>query len=226
MDETPRSPLGESNRIKAEIARFLSDDRLQPKLEKLKSDDKVGRRREIAKHQPESWIAKAAQRVGNLQQVTHGIKFTHPSAEGTSIASTGNPAADVLELGTHSLTGECMPDVVGNAADLDVYKFLRLAIDGRTLLDRATACDEALAKALTDDPAKATQWMAAFAALPDPKGRPASHKLAKQIYWPLPSGDYHLLAPLLSSPVAHAVHNRITEDRFSDSTKAAREART
>ncbi|MDP2833234.1 MAG: type I-F CRISPR-associated protein Csy1 [Pseudomonadota bacterium] len=227
MEDKPLSPSppGESQRIKAEIARFLREDRLQPKLDKLKDGDDEARQKLIADHQPAVWIAGAARRVGQIQQVTHAIKFTHPSADGSSLSSFGNPAAGVLELGSHVLEGEFSPDVVGNAAALDVYKFLRLSVDGRTLLDRATARDPALAEALSDDEAKAAEWMTDFAALPEAKGGPASHKLAKQLYWPLGDGGYHLLAPLLSSPLAHAVHKRISEDRFSDAAKAARDAR-
>ena len=225
MNDTPQSPLGESQRIKAEIARFLSEDRLQPKLAKLKADDHEGRQKLVVEHLPATWIADAAHRVAQIQQVTHAIKFTHPSADGSSLSSHGNRAADTLELGSHSLGAEWSADVVGNAAALDVYKFLRLAVDGRTLLDRAIACDPALAEALTEDTGQAAEWMIAFAALPDAKSGPASHKLGKQLYWPLDGGAYHLLAPLLSSPLAHAIHKRIGEDRFSDAAKAARDAR-
>jgi CRISPR-associated protein Csy1 len=219
MDDTPQSPSppGESQRLKAAIARFLREDRLQPKLDKLKDDDDEARQKLIAEHQPASWIADAARRVGQIQQVTHAIKFTHPSADG--------PAAGASVVGSHVLGGAAAADVVGNAAALDVYKFLRLSVDGRSLLDRAIGRDPALAEALSEDPDQAAEWMAAFAGLPEPKGRPASHKLAKQLYWPLGDGRYHLLAPLLSSPLAHAVHRRIGEDRFSDDAKAAREAR-
>ncbi len=211
MDDTPQSPSppGESQRLKAAIARFLREDRLQPKLDKLKDDDDEARQKLIAEHQPASWIADAARRVGQIQQVTHAIKFTHPSADGSSLSSAGNPAAGAAVVGSHVLGGKAAPDVVGNAAALDVYKFLRLTVDGRSLLDRAIGRDLALAEALSEDPTQAAEWMAAFAGLPEPKGRPASHKLAKQIYWPVGDGSYHLLAPLLSSPLAHAVHRRI-----------------
>ena len=227
MDDTPQSPSppGESQRLKAAIARFLREDRLQPKLDKLKDDDDEARQKLIAEQQPASWIADAARRVGQIQQVTHAIKFTHPSADGSSLSSAGNPAAGASVVGSHVLGGAAAADVVGNAAALDVYKFLRLSVDGRSLLDRAIGRDPALAEALSEDPDQAAEWMAAFAGLPEPKGRPASHKLAKQLYWPLGDGRYHLLAPLLSSPLAHAVHRRIGEDRFSDDAKAAREAR-
>ncbi len=227
MDDSPQPPLpfDESQRIKAEIARFLREERLQPKLDKLKDGDDEARQKLIAEHQPVAWIADAARRVGQIQQVSHAIKFTHPSADGSSLSSAGHPQAGALELGTHSLAGERAPDVVGNAAALDVYKFLRLTVDDRSLLERAIARDPAFAEALSEDAALAAEWMAAFATLPDPKGKPASHKLAKQLYWPVGNGAYHLLAPLLSSPLAHAVHQRIAEDRFSETAKAAREAR-
>ena len=210
-------------RIRSTITAFLQE-RFQSKLDKLKQGDAEARQKLIDEHQPAVWIADAVRRSEWIQQVSHPIKFTHPSAEGSSLSSAGNLLAGALELGTHSLAGEGASDVVGNAAALDVYKFLRLNVDGRSLLEWAIARDPAFAEALSEDPAQATEWMAAFAALPDPKGKPASHKLAKQLYWPVGNGAYHLLAPLLSSSLAHAVHQRISEDRFSEAAKAAREA--
>ncbi|MBK8184451.1 MAG: type I-F CRISPR-associated protein Csy1 [Candidatus Competibacteraceae bacterium] len=220
----PNSPSSESQRIKAEIERFLKE-RLQSKLDKLKPGDQEAQQKLIAEHQPAVWIPDAARRGEWIQQVSHAIKFTHPSADGSSLSSTGNASADALELGTHSLAGKGVPDVVGNAAALDVYKFLRLAVDDGSFLERAISRDPAFIEALSEYGAEAATWVEKFAALPNPKGKPTSHKLAKQLYWPLGNGTYHLLAPLLSSPLAHAVYKTIAEDRFSDAAKAAREAR-
>lgn len=214
------SPEDAVARIRSTITAFLQE-RLQSKLDKLKEGDAETRQKLLDEHQPAVWIADAVHRSGWIQQASHAIKFTHPSADGSSLSSAGHPQAGALELGTHSLAGEGAPDVVGNAAALDVYKFLRLAVDGRSLLERAITRDPAFAEVLSG---YSTEWMAAFAALPDPKGKPASHKLAKQVYWPMGNGTYHLLAPLLSSSLAHAVHQRIAEDRFSEAAKAAREA--
>jgi CRISPR-associated protein Csy1 len=227
MNDAPvsLSPPGESQRIRAEIERFLREDRLQPKLDELKEGDDEARQKLIADHQPATWLANAARRVGLIQQVTHAIKFTHPSADGSSLSSAGNPAAGMDIVGSHLLGDAAPPDVAGDAKALVVYKFLRLTVDGRTMLDRAAARDSALAKALSDDAAQAGEWMAAFAGLPDARGNPASHKLAKQLYWPIGGGGYHLIAPLLSSPLAHAVHKRINADRFSEAATAARAAR-
>jgi CRISPR-associated protein Csy1 len=219
----PDPATEEPTRLRSTIQAFILD-RLQPKLDKLKDDDQETREALIAAHVPAAWIADAARRVGQIQQVTHAIKFTHPSADGSSLSSGGNPVADMLELGSHSLP-DAATDVVGNAAALDVFKFLRLEVGGRSLLQRAMARDPALLAALPADATIASTWIEAFAALPEPKGQLASHKLAKQVYWPVEARSYHLLAPLLSSPLAHALYKRISDDRFSDATKAARDAR-
>ena len=53
--------------IRNVITVFL-DSRLQPKLDKLKDDD-LERDRLIAAHEPETWLADAARRVMQIQQV-------------------------------------------------------------------------------------------------------------------------------------------------------------
>ena len=226
MSESNRSLslADDSKRIKTAIHQFLQD-RLQPKLDKLKDGEDDARRKLLAEHEPQAWIADAARRVSQIQQVTHALKFTHPDAKGSSLSTSGNPQADPLVVGSHTL-GDALPaDVVGNAAALDVYKFLRLEVDGKSLLDRAIAGDPALASAMSDDPRLAAEWMAAFATLPEPNGQPATHKLAKQVFWPLGEGRYHLLAPLFPTSLAQVVWAGIRDDRFSDEAKAAREAR-
>jgi len=75
MEEASRTvPVsGESQRIKEEIARFLREDRLQPKLEKLEDGDDEGRRKLINSHEPAKWVADAARRVTQIQQVHASI---------------------------------------------------------------------------------------------------------------------------------------------------------
>lgn len=214
----------DSKRIQATIYQFLQD-RLQPKLDKLKDGEDDARQKLLADHEPQTWIADAARRVSQIQQVTHALKFTHPDAKGSSLSTSGNPQSDAFLIGSHTCADSLPPDVVGNAAALDVYKFLRLDVAGQSLLDRAIVGDPALASALSDNSEQAAEWMAAFATLPEPNGQPATHKLAKQLYWPLGEGRYHLLAPLFPTSLAQVIWVNIREDRFSDEAKAAREAR-
>jgi CRISPR-associated protein Csy1 len=121
-------------------------------------------------------------------------------------------------------------DVVGNAAALDVYKFLKLKHEGQSLLTLAIAADADFGAALTADPSAAQAWMTAFAGLAEPRGKFSSHTQAKQIYWPIgadPHDDagYHLLAPLYPTSLVHRVYQTLQEDRFGEDAKAARKAR-
>ncbi|MCU7839298.1 MAG: type I-F CRISPR-associated protein Csy1 [Candidatus Thiodiazotropha sp. (ex Troendleina suluensis)] len=219
-----KETITEADAIKTTIYAFI-EERLQLKLDKLKEGDEEKRNKLLQTHQQQNWIADAARRVGQIQQVTHALKYLHPDAKGSSFENVGNPAASELYIGTHTLIERPVPDVVGNAAALDVYKFLRLEVAGKTLLDRAKEKDAALQMALSDvDSEQADAWIGCFATLPESKDTPASHTLAKQLYWPLHEGGYHLLAPLFPSSLVHEVWRTIREDRFSEDAKAARNA--
>lgn len=197
--------------IKQAIAQFLTD-RLQPKLEKVAEEDSEQRALLHAAYAPKTWIADAARRVGQIQQVTHAIKYTHPDARGSSLYSTGNPQASDSEVGTHTLGAALAADVVGNAAALDVYKFLNLRVGEHSILALAVGNHPALAAALSDNTEEAQAWMSAFATLAQAKGETASHKLARQVYWPLGDGKYHLLAPLFPTSLVHCVWQSMRDD--------------
>jgi len=216
--------IAEANPLRAVINEFLQA-RLQAKLDKLKEGDEEKRQKLLEEHKPENWIPDAARRVGQIQQITHALKYIHPDAKGTSLSAPGNAEAGELLIGTHTVAEHHSPDVVGNAAALDVYKFLRLECEGKTLLSRALENDAALQHAFSADNDQAQAWMEAFAALTESKGEPSSHKLAKQLYWPLDAREYHLLAPLFPTSLVHHVWKTVREDRFSEEAKAAREAR-
>ena len=228
MNPTTQQTLKVSSALRAATDEFLAE-RLKPKLDALKEGEEEKRDRLLKEFAPETWISSAAQRVAQIQQVSHALKFSHPDAKGTSLSSPGNPAAGPSLVGTHTLADTAAPDVVGNAAALDVLKFLRLEVDGKSILERSASADPALMEALPGDEAQSRDWMQAFAALTEPKGDLASHKLAKQLYWPLDQeqgdGEYHLLAPLFPSSLVHRVWQTIRDDRFGDEAKAAREAR-
>ena len=208
--------------IRSVIDSFLAE-RLQPKLDKLKDGDEEQRQKLIQEHQPDHWIANAARRAGQIQRVTHAIKYSHPDARGSSLFSRGAQQAPPHLVDTHSLSVPAA-DVVGNAAALDVYKFLRLEVQGQTLLELAQADVPVLHEAFGGGE-PASDWIRAFAALDQADGRPASHPLARQLYWPLNGDGYHLLAPLFPTSLAQAQYERLREARFSEATRAAREAR-
>ncbi len=217
-------PPASSEAIRNAIQTFLQE-RLQAKLDKLKEGQDEERNKLLEIHRMQTWIAGAVRRVAQIQQITHALKYIHPDARGSNLKTAGNPNAGATEIGTHSLGEPIAPDIVGNAAALDVHKFLLVDVGGQTLLQRCINKDPALAAAFSDNAETAQVWMAAFSGLANPKGKPASHTLAKQIYWPLGGGQYHLLSPLFPTSLAHAVWQRLRKDRFSEEAKAARQAR-
>lgn len=214
--------------IRAVIAEFLQQ-RLEAKLQ-LFANDKPKRAELRRQYAPAAWLEDAARRVGQIQAVTHSLKPIHPDAKGSSLFREPVSLARLSEVGSHALGTKFDADVVGNAAALDVYKFLRLEYQGQSLLSLAAQADTALGAALSDDPAQAHSWMAAFAGLASPREKASSHTLAKQLYWPTgtdPHDDtgYHLLAPLYPTSLVHRFYRMLQDDRFSESAKAARDAR-
>jgi CRISPR-associated protein Csy1 len=211
------------------IDAFLKE-RLQAKLDKLPDDDPK-RPELIASHQRSAWLKSAAQRVKQIQEVTHSLKPIHPDARGTNLHVTPSalPALDVV--GSHALGSRFTSDIVGNAAALDVYKLLKLEVNGRGLLQALLDNDPDALRALDDDPAEAQPMRDALISLRSEREvKASSHGRAKQLYW-LTGDDadddaqYHLLAPLYPTSLAQIVYREVQDARFGEANKLARQAR-
>lgn len=227
MSEAPET--GGQAGYRAAISAFLQE-RLQAKLDKLKPDDPQ-RDEVIASFAHDVWLTSAAKRVEQIQAVTHSLKPIHPDARGTNLYVEPRTLPPLAELGSHALGERFVGDVVGNAAALDVYKLLKLEVNGRSLLTALLAHDADALAALHTDPAQAEKLRDAFVSLTQPRAEgPSSHTLAKQLYWltgtdACDDAHYTLLAPLYATSLAHAVHAQVQEDRFGEANKAARQAR-
>ena len=227
MSEAPDT--GGKAGYRAAISAFLQE-RLQAKLDKLKPDDPQ-RDEVIASFAHDVWLACAAKRVEQIQAVTHSLKPIHADARGTNLYVEPRTLPPLAELGSHALGERFVGDVVGNAAALDVYKMLKLEVNGRSLLTALLAQDADALAALHTDPAQAQALRDAFVSLTQPRAEgPSSHTLAKQLYWltgtdACDDSHYILLAPLYATSLAHAVHAQVQEDRFGEANKAARQAR-
>ena len=227
MSEAPDT--GGKAGYRAAISAFLQE-RLQAKLDKLKPDDPQ-RDAVIASFAHDVWLTSAAKRVQQIQAVTHSLKPIHPDARGTNLYVEPRTLPPLAELGSHALGERFVGDVVGNAAALDVYKMLKLEVNGRSLLTALLAQDADALAALHTDPAQAQALRDAFVSLTQPRAEgPSSHTLAKQLYWltgtdACDDAHYTLLAPLYATSLAHAVHAQVQEDRFGEANKAARQAR-
>ncbi|RCI76211.1 hypothetical protein DT376_03575 [Pseudomonas aeruginosa] len=202
-----------------ELRQFIESfiqERLQGKLDKLHPDEDDKRQTLLATHRREAWLADAARRVGQLQLVTHTLKPIHPDARGSNLHSLPQAPGQPGLAGSHELGDRLVSDVVGNAAALDVFKFLSLQYQGKNLLNWLTEDSAEAVQALSDNAEQAREWRQAFIGITAVKGAPASHSLAKQLYFPLPGSGYHLLAPLFPTSLVHHVHALLREARFGD----------
>lgn len=201
------------DRLRKLIDDFLAE-RQQAKLDKSGDDpDKQAQIR--ADHQRENWLADAARRASWIQLATHTLKPLHPSARGSSIYYVPvHGCSDDTLIGTHLLKGDRVDDVVAKtAAALDVYKFLKLELDGATLLQRMLARDPAVPEAFADEPALAQTWVQAFTGIVRGETTLASHTFGKQVYFPVGDDTYHLLAPLFPTSLVQRLHDRLRRDR-------------
>ena len=202
------------------------------KAEKDKSADEFAeyrlewqqRKQELLdKFKPDAWLTDAAKRAKQISLVTHALKYAHSDAKGTSLMMVAGdkPQRYVSSSSLSALKA----DVVGNAAALDVANLLLLEAEGVRLLD-LVGQDDASALAAFGNREQQQGWVQGFKEALKVL-EPASHTLAKQLYFPLEGSgtDYHLLAPLAASSLNHALFQRVQHSRFSDDAKAARDAR-
>lgn len=173
-----------------------------------------------------NWLPDAAKRAGQISISTHPCTFSHPSARKnkngyvSSIIATAERDNDgLLRAGNV----EVDTDALGNAAALDVYKFLTLIMkDGKTLLNHIQE-ETALAKSLLDiQTENYDELRAGFLQMIAGDSEIVTSSKIKQVYFPV-EDDYHLLSLLTHSGHLFELRKRIDNIRFSEDVKQARE---
>ncbi|MFD1801423.1 type I-F CRISPR-associated protein Csy1 [Mixta tenebrionis] len=202
------------------------------KIASLKSEAEIERQRlklmeeqaDIAeRYQPQAWLTDAARRAAQIALVTHAIKFTHSDAKGSNIYYEPDEQAMLTGyLSTASLTRRNI-DISGNAAALDVAKLLQTEHCGDSLIAALQRNDDSALRFFARDDRQCASWAQGFKSVLE-NSAPASHKRAKQVYFPVGEKRWHLLSPLFATSLAHAVQQRISDARFSEESKAIREA--
>lgn len=194
------------------------------KAEKLEKEGDSTQHPDIErKYLPSTWLNDAARRIGFIRLASHTGKHTHPSAT-TSALFVPQSRADTPLLHSGMVLQKNV-DVVGSAASLDIYKLLRRSFDGESLLARLQRNDPELQAALDADPDVAASLMQAFREFLQPPAQLIAGSRAKQVYFPLPQGGYHLLTILYPTSLVHEVWSRISANRFDESAKLVRQQR-
>jgi len=172
-----------------------------------------------------NWISDAAKRAKQLSLATHAPKYSHSDSKASSVFIT-NFDTNLNYVNTASLA-VISKDFAGNSATFDVASFLKVSVNGESLITQLQQNHAQALSAFTDNDELLQTWVDGFKlALGDEKL--SSHNLSKQIYFPIKSEsndlEYHLLCPLFSSALAHNLHKKVSDTRFGDS-KDIRDAR-
>jgi len=202
-----------------EIIMFLSE-RKAVKLKGINNEEQIQKIEET--FYPENWLPDAAKRAGQLSLVSHPSKFTHPSAKTSSIIFQGKCFADGF---LRSGNGNCELDVFGNAAAMDVYKFLSLVLsDGKTVLTHLEENTDYIQQQFKFPSVSFDELRNNFLAIKqDKSSKIRTSGQLKQVYFPV-ENDYHLLSVLTPSGLMFALKEKVQSIRFSEQTKSAREA--
>ncbi|NHB97024.1 type I-F CRISPR-associated protein Csy1 [Photorhabdus stackebrandtii] len=209
------------------------DKEVEKKLAKLTSAEEISvAQQEIAEQLKEleerfevrNWLDDAANRAKQISLVTHALKFTHSDAKGSSIFATSASGKENIEYLSITVLNKPAIDAVGNAAALDVAKLLQTEYQKDSLVECLNREDYTALAELAESEQQLERWINGFRqALSDETL--SSHKLAKQLYFPVSPGEYHLLSPLFSSSLANAIHQHIIEARFGESSKEINKAK-
>ncbi|AFJ02202.1 CRISPR type I-F/YPEST-associated protein Csy1 [Methylophaga frappieri] len=200
---------------------------------KLKPDMTNEKKREIEleceeEFSLEKWLPNAAKRAGQISISTHPCTFSHPSSRKNKNGyATSVIAKSSREPDGYLRTGnvDVQADALGNAAALDVHKFLSLVTeDGSTVIEHIEQ-DSELGKTLLNTPSESyANLKSGFMAMARSDDTPVTSSKIKQVYFPADK-DYHQLSILSNSGMIFELRRRIDALRFSDAVKEGRELR-
>ena len=174
----------------------------------------------------EQWLPHAAKRAGQISMATHPCTFSHPSARKNKNGYVSSVIAKTERINDGFLkTGsvDVETDALGNAAALDVYKFLTLTmLDGQQFLTHIQQ-DSALAKnTLKINTISYEGLKNNFLAMVTSAGENITSSKIKQVFF-LVENDYHQLSILTNSGLIYQLRKRLDKLRFSDEVKELRD---
>lgn len=174
----------------------------------------------------EVWLPNASKRAGQISISTHPCTFSHPSARKnkngyvTSVIANAERRADGY-LRTGNV--EAQADALGNAAALDVHKFLSLIMqDEQSLLLHIQHGSTLATELLSINSASYEQLRDGFLAMTSSAGENVTSAKIKQVYFPV-DDDYHQLSILTNSGLLYELRSRLDTLRYSERTKQLRD---
>lgn len=183
------------------------------------------------KFTPSIWLSENAGNAGNVSFATHVIKLTHSKIDTPSLFDCISEQ-DSAYLTTSSLTEKIIDGAVAGNQFAPIFQFLELELDGVKLAEQLSKDDLIFEGFLSSGERDGTTeeilkiWTQEFRKALD-SGAPATHSLAKQVYFPVDDSlnnndgkNYHLLCNVVSSSLAHSIHEKVFDETQKPGKKA------
>lgn len=210
------------------IHAFLNERKelwLKDRIKKAENESVIAELQQQAKDKfsLNEWLPDAAKRVTQLSMVSHPSKFSHPSAKTSSVIANVEQRNDGY---LRSGNVEYSLDVFGNAAAMDVFKFLSLPLNEElSVLDGFEENDQGLKNLIADAKLNFETLSVEFLKIKATDNSIRTDHLVKQVYFPVSEANYHLLSILTPSGLITRLKQSIDVMRFSEETKQAKESR-
>jgi CRISPR-associated protein Csy1 len=161
-----------------------------------------------------SWLSQWCGNAKDISFATHVAKLTHSSSKGSSILDTTVEKNDRY-ITTNALQSPELDTASSNAASLPIADILKVSVGGTTVLDQLKKGNKQFFYHITKDSDTIEKWCDQLKQAYDSTQK-QSYFLSKQVYFPTKNkGEYHLLLPLTSSSLVHALHLE-HKKRFDD----------
>jgi len=175
----------------------------------------------------EVWLPNASKRAKQISISTHPCTFSHPSARKNKNGYVSSIIADREHRDDGFLrTGniKVKRDALGNAAALDVHKFLTLIMpDGKQLIEHIQEETPLAISLLTINNKSYNELRDEFLAMVSTSNEIITSSKIKQVYFPIGNGDYHQLSILSNSGIIFELRKRIDKIRFGETQEEKEE---
>jgi len=159
-------------------------------------------------------IEEASKNASEIELASHVMKFSHSSSDGSNILFEPGDLESNAEMkhyiSSETLTNRKLDIAYKNAKYSSEASLVMLEVGGETLLDCLRRGDSSPLEPFAKSSDQLKSWMERFTKI-EPKKPPSAHR-AKQIFFPLDDGSYHLLAPLFSSSLCHYFYENINSE--------------
>ena len=207
--------------VHASIESFLRqriDKKVEVEKKKLKEGFTAEHLSKIhSDHEIISWMNYIADNASKVSlNVSHVAKLTHSSNKAINLVDTVQQEKYHYLLTTQTANTVELDSAYTDASYAPVAEFLSFnVVDTDKNLGQFLAESETFFSKISNEIEIRKNWQEKIAEAYIPK-KLSSHVLAKQVYIPIENGQYHVVAPVKASALAHKIFESITQSRSKD----------